>query len=135
MRAHVVYTTYTNMVHVAGGIALILIPLEAKDIDRVLNGIDGLLLKGGGDVGPTQYGGRATKRCTASRPRRGRVRVGRRAACSRQAMPTLAICRGMQVLNVALDGPLIEDLATEPGLGTEHRRHGTMSSTRSTVSA
>ena len=123
-RAHAVYTTYTTMVHAAGGIPLILVPVEAEYIDRVLDGIDGLLLTGGGDVDPARYGGASHETVYDVDPARDEfeLAVARRAAA--RAMPTLAICRGMQVLNVAFGGTLIEDLASEPGLETEHRRHG-----------
>jgi putative glutamine amidotransferase len=85
-------------------------------IDRVFGAVAGLVLTGGEDVTPGEYG-------AAPSPHLGRVNADRdmtelamvRAARD-QRVPTLAICRGIQVLNVALGGTLIQDLPTEkPG--------------------
>lgn len=105
--------TYTAALHAAGLRPYILPVLGPDDADALLDGMDGLLLTGGEDVAPAHYG-------TAPHPALGEVHAERdafelalvRAAYARR-LPTLAICRGVQVLNVALGGTLVQDLPSE----------------------
>jgi putative glutamine amidotransferase len=109
-RANVSYTTAART---AGLRPYILPVLEAGDADAMLEGMAGLILTGGEDVDPRHYG-------TSPHPALGEVHAGRdafelalaRAARARR-LPTLAICRGVQVLNVALGGTLVQDLPSE----------------------
>lgn len=108
-------TTYADAVAAAGGAPMLLPPAEnpaglAALVDSVLGGVDGLLLSGGADVDPGRY--------DASRdPRTGPARIDRdaweielvRAALGKD-MPVLGVCRGMQVLAVALGGTLVQHL-------------------------
>jgi putative glutamine amidotransferase len=92
----------------------------AGAIARVLDAVSGLVLTGGEDVAPDLYG-------AVPSPRLGRVNRGRdltelaaaRAARDRR-LPTLAICRGIQVLNVALGGTLVQDIPSERGGSLAH---------------
>jgi putative glutamine amidotransferase len=105
--------TYTAAVRAAGLRPYILPVLTPDDADTLLDGMDGLLLTGGEDVDPAHYGADA-------HPALGEVHAERdafelalvRAAYARR-LPTLAICRGAQVLNVALGGTLVQDLPSE----------------------
>ncbi len=112
--------SYTCAVRAAGMRPFILPVLEPGDADAMLDGMAGLILTGGEDVDPAHYG-------TAPHPHLGEVHTGRdgfelalvRAARARQ-VPTLAICRGVQIVNVALGGTLVQDLATERVGGLPH---------------
>jgi putative glutamine amidotransferase len=109
--------SYVQAVAGAGGIPL-LIPLGLDDgeLTVVLQRLDGLLLPGGGDVDPAAYRGVAHKEVRDVDSDRDRVEINlvRKAVQARK--PLLAICRGHQVLNVALGGTMWEDLATQlPG--------------------
>jgi putative glutamine amidotransferase len=115
---------YVDAVQAAGGRAL-MIPPDAQtqeEPDAVLDGVDGLMLAGGADVDPRSYGA-PPHRCTTN-TRRARdaaeVPLARRAVARDQ--PVLGICRGMQLLNVALGGTLIQHLPDDLGHG-DHRRH------------
>ncbi|MDB4898814.1 MAG: peptidase [Gemmatimonadetes bacterium] len=104
---------YTDAARGAGLRPYILPILAPDDADAMLDGMAGLILTGGEDVDPAHYG--ATRQ-----PTLGDVHAGRdafelalvRAARDRR-LPTLAICRGVQVVNVALGGTLVQDLPTE----------------------
>lgn len=108
---------YVWAVERAGGVPVILpVTTEAESIGRYLDLLDGLLLSGGVDVDPACYG-------EPPHPELGTVDADRdttelplvRAALERD-MPIFAICRGIQVLNVALGGTLYQDLPSErPG--------------------
>ncbi len=103
---------YVNAVRAAGGIP-ILIPLglDADEVRALLARVDGLLLPGGGDVGPAHYGGNdrdPTVRDIDDARDRAEFLLIEHAL--EQAKPLLAICRGLQIFNVALGGSLWEDV-------------------------
>ncbi len=103
---------YVDAVQAAGGRAL-MIPPDAQtpaEPDAVLDGIDGLMLAGGADIDPASYGAHAHRCTTNTRPERdaAEIPLARRAVARDQ--PLLGICRGMQLLNVALGGTLIQHL-------------------------
>jgi putative glutamine amidotransferase len=89
-----------------------------------LDGVDGLLLTGGDDVDPALYGETAHPTCDVSEPGRDAFELDliRRALAA--DLPVLAICRGLQVLNVALGGTLIQDIPSEPGPLLRHDAEG-----------
>lgn len=90
----------------------------------VLDGIDGLLLTGGDDVDPALYGEAPHPAYDVSEPGRDAFEIDlvRRALAA--DIPILAICRGLQVLNVALGGSLIQDIPSEPGPVLQHDAKG-----------
>ena len=111
---------YTKALSCAGLMPLIVPPLAPDLIADALDAVQGLVLTGGEDLDPALY--RATPH-TANGP----VHAGRdaaeialaRAARSR-GMPTLAICRGIQVVNVAFGGTLVQDIPSEVGTTVTH---------------
>jgi putative glutamine amidotransferase len=108
---------YVDAVQRAGGVALLLAPdpRVAADPDVVLDLIDGLLLAGGADVDPQFYGEARAKQTVHTVPERDdfELAIARRAI--ERDIPFLGICRGMQVMNVALGGTLIQDLPATLG--------------------
>jgi putative glutamine amidotransferase len=115
-----VNSAYTDAIRAAGLIPLVVPPLEAEDVSAVLDSVQGLLLTGGEDVDPACFGGsRHPATGPANDPRdRCELALAREAAARR--LPTLAICRGVQVLNVALGGSLVQDIPTEISTDIEH---------------
>jgi putative glutamine amidotransferase len=89
-----------------------------------LDGVDGLLLTGGDDVDPALYGEAPHPTYDVSEPGRDAFEIDlvRRALAA--DLPILAICRGLQVLNVALGGTLIQDIPSEPGGLLQHDAAG-----------
>lgn len=100
----------------AGARTVILPPGEAGDAAELLAPFDGLLLVGGGDVDPTRWGGDADAHVYGVEPDRDAIEIAllREAVGSR--IPTLCICRGMQVLNVAFGGTLHPHLPDLEGM-------------------
>jgi len=90
----------------------------------VLDGVDGLLLTGGDDVNPALYGEAPHATYDVSEPGRDAFEIDlvRRALAT--DLPVLAICRGLQVLNVALGGTLIQDIPSEPAMLLAHDAEG-----------
>jgi putative glutamine amidotransferase len=115
---------YVDAIQAAGGLALMIPPdaSTAADPDAVLDVLDGLVLAGGADVDPAAYGAAPHRCTTGTRPERdaAELPLARRAVA--RDLPLLGICRGMQVLNVALGGTLIQHLPDDLGHG-DHRRH------------
>jgi len=108
--------SYTDSLRSAGLRPYILPVLTAADADAMLDGMQGLVLTGGEDVGPEHYD-------AVPHSALGDVHTGRDAfelalvlAARARRLPTLAICRGIQVANVALGGTLVQDIPSEwPG--------------------
>lgn len=109
--------SYVRAVAGAGGIPL-LIPLNVadEDLSDVLARLDGLLLPGGGDIDPRLYGGQPHDLVAEVDDQRDRVELELARLAVSTETPLLAICRGHQVLNVALGGTMYEDVASQmPG--------------------
>jgi putative glutamine amidotransferase len=123
--------SYADAVAGAGGIAMLLPPLgaDAAAVVAVLDGLHGLVLTGGADVDPARYAADRHERTGAPRSDRDAWETALALAALDRKLPLFAICRGMQVLNVALGGSLIqhlpdavghEDHSPTPG---QHARH------------
>ncbi len=106
----------------AAGATPILVPLDTHELDG-LEFADGLLLPGGVDVNPSAYGARADPTSEwDDRIDELEFRLVRWAL--ERKLPVLGICRGLQVLNVALGGTLVQDLPSQRPEGVQHPRQG-----------
>jgi putative glutamine amidotransferase len=123
---------YVGAVQRAGGLALVLVPDEAaiEDPDVVLDRVDALLLAGGADVDPASYGAEPHPETRDTWPFRDRFELALARRALERDLPVLGICRGMQLLNVALGGSLDQHLPETigheshrlvPGRFGEHR--------------
>jgi putative glutamine amidotransferase len=103
---------YFDAVNRAGGIAVLLPPqpIDARIAERVLDGLDGLIITGGKDVDPARYGQEAHETTDAPRPDRDAWEDALLTAALDRGLPFLGICRGAQLLNVALGGTLHQHL-------------------------
>jgi putative glutamine amidotransferase len=127
---YISFVAYTDMVRRAGGIPIALVPGPPDEAASILDRIDGLVLSGGGDVDPDRYGGPGHHTVYGVDTIRDEFEVALTLAARDLALPTLSICRGMQLMNVALGGTLIADIGDEgPGF-LEHRRIDEPASTR-----
>jgi putative glutamine amidotransferase len=112
---------YLEAVRAAGGLPVILAPVRTGTVDSLLERLDALCLSGGPDLDPAHYGAAEHPQLGPAEPELDRfeLALARRAVAS--GVPVLAICRGMQVLNVARGGTLHQHL---PDLGgdVEHRQ-------------
>ncbi len=109
-------TAYADAVEAAGGVPLILPPVSGS-LEELVAVLDGVVFSGGGDIQPDRYGDRETHPTTYGvSPIRDDFELALLAAALRQDLPVLAICRGIQVLNVGLGGTLYQDVADQyPG--------------------
>lgn len=126
--SHVLYEAYTQAVLRAGGVPVLLAPVPPEMAGELLSRIDGLVLTGGGDISPDVYGGRPHDTLYRIDDDRDGFELAAARLAAEMRLPTLAICRGMQMLNVAFGGTLIEDLPTE--LGVTHSCLGDLSHAR-----
>jgi putative glutamine amidotransferase len=115
--------SYVDAVQHAGGLALLLPPdSEAERApDDLLDLVDGLILAGGADIDPATYGAEPHAETHGTVPERDRFEVALARRAIERDMPFLGICRGMQLLNVALGGTLLQHLPESHG-HHEHRR-------------
>ena len=102
---------YLDALRRAGARTAIVAPGEEGTPEEILEPFDGLLLVGGGDIDPARYGGRASPDTSTGSSRTAtRARSQLLLAADRIALPTLCICRGFQVMNVAFGGTLHQHL-------------------------
>lgn len=112
---------YCEAVVRSGGAPVLLPPIEV-DVKTWLARLDGLILTGGPDVDPQRYGGREHALNAGVDRLRDRCEMAMVHDVVRSGLPTLAICRGMQVVNVALGGTLLADITEEIGQTVVHRQ-------------
>ena len=113
---------YQQAVLHVGGEVRILEP--SISVDEALAGIDGLLLTGGEDVDPARYGEAAHPTVVDVEPERDEFEIALVQAARARQLPILAICRGIQVLNVACGGTLVQDIPSQISGALEHRTGG-----------
>jgi gamma-glutamyl-gamma-aminobutyrate hydrolase PuuD len=109
---------YVRAVERSGGRALV-VPPSDEGVEEVLDAVDGLIFSGGSDLDPALYGQEAHPETFGIAPERDRAELALLRAALDRDLPVLAICRGSQVLNVALGGELIQHLPDHVG----HERH------------
>ncbi len=115
---------YITAIQAAGGLAIMIPPDPAliEEPDEMLDRIDGLILAGGADIDPSNYGAEAHPKTRGSVPERDRPEIALTRQAVERDMPVLGICRGMQLINVALGGTLRQHLPDLVG-HDEHRRN------------
>lgn len=118
--AALVPLAYVDAVERAGGRALVVPPAE-EDIEQTLDALDGIVFSGGADVDPAQYGADAHPETDDPQTRRDAGELALLRAALERDMPTLAICRGFQLLNVVRGGDLVQHLPEMTG-NDAHKR-------------
>jgi putative glutamine amidotransferase len=119
-------SAYVRSVSAAGGLPVILSPLIGSAYAaRALDGVDGLVLTGGEDMDPAWY--HADRSPLLNPPSRERdiFELAIFAAARQRELPILGICRGIQVINVAMGGTLYQDLPSERPGPVDHNPAGT----------
>jgi putative glutamine amidotransferase len=115
--------SYINAIQRAGGLALMIPPDPALigEPDEVLDVLDGLILAGGADIDPGSYDETPHEETHGTSPERDAFEVALARRALERDVPLLGICRGMQLMNVAQGGTLIQHLPDDVGHG-DHRR-------------
>lgn len=113
-------TTYTEAIEAAGGVPVV-IPPQVGNIEELLSVVDGLLISGGGDIDPQRYGDAEVHDKTYGiHNLRDELEIALVKEAIDRDIPMLCICRGIQVLNVALGGTLIQDVPDQYSTEVEH---------------
>lgn len=120
---HVLNRAYTNAVEMAGGLPILLPTLsDLSVIPEYLSRLDGLLLTGGADIEPSRYGQQPHPKLGETDPERDAFEIALVQQALAQDIPVFAICRGIQVVNVALGGTLYQHLPDECPSNIAHRQ-------------
>ncbi|MBA3748295.1 MAG: gamma-glutamyl-gamma-aminobutyrate hydrolase family protein [Solirubrobacterales bacterium] len=114
--------TYPEAIRRAGAVPVIIPPLDTDSIEPLLDGLCGLCLSGGPDLHPTVYGAPPHPALGPTEPHLDLFEVALLRAAEARDLPVLAICRGLQVLNVARGGTLVQDLPSERPSNIVHRQ-------------
>ena len=101
-------TAYVKAVHRAGGTPLVLPVVDPADVHALLDAVDAVVITGGRDLDPASYGHPAHERLGPVDPVRDASDIAIARAVVVRNQPTLAVCRGIQILNVALGGTLTQ---------------------------
>jgi putative glutamine amidotransferase len=110
--------SYVHAVERAGGRPLVIPPSADAEVET-LDLLDGIIFSGGSDVDPARYGAEPHPATDAPRRERDAAELALLTAALERDLPVLAVCRGSQVLNVALGGDLVQHLPEQVG----HERH------------
>ena len=113
---------YLRAIERAGGIPLVIPPLALGSIEALLGRVDGLCLSGGPDLDPVAYGERRHRRLGPVETQLDEFELALARAADVRGMPILAVCRGLQVLNVARGGTLHQHLPDVTGGAIDHRQ-------------
>ena len=122
-RAAILPASYVDAINRAGGLALLVAP-DAEvtaNPDDLLERLDGLILSGGNDIDPAVYGAEPHPETRGTTPDRDAFEIALTRRAAELDMPVLGICRGMQILNVAFGGTLLQHLPDAFG-HENHRR-------------
>ena len=125
---------YVESILLAGGLPILLPPVDEEAVGLLLDQVAGILLTGGPDVDPAAYGEGPHPETKLLHPRRSRFELALARLAAHRGVPLMGICLGCQVLNVALGGTLYQHLpeqlassvchsAGEPSQRTHHSVH------------
>ncbi|HUC59977.1 MAG TPA: gamma-glutamyl-gamma-aminobutyrate hydrolase family protein [Streptosporangiaceae bacterium] len=113
--------TYVDIVVAAGAVPVLLPPVPG--VEAAVSSLDGLIISGGPDVHPEHYGQEPGPHTTIIRPERDAAELALFRAALGSATPVLGVCRGMQLMNIALGGTLHQHLPDVVG----HEKHSPVS--------
>lgn len=104
---------YVDAVRQAGLTPLVVPPMPADELPAIADAVAGIVLTGGEDVDPAHYGAKAAAQTTSVHARRDECELALAKIAHDRRLPTLAICRGIQLVNVAFGGTLVQDIPSE----------------------
>jgi len=107
-----VNAAYTAALAEAGVVPIVVPPLPADAAPAILDGVSGLLVTGGEDVAPSRYG-ELPHPTVEAHEQRDEIEIALVTEARRRGLATLAICRGIQIVNVAFGGTLVQDIPTQ----------------------
>ncbi|MDX6667457.1 MAG: putative glutamine amidotransferase [Solirubrobacteraceae bacterium] len=114
--------TYVEAIERAGGLPVVLPPIRLSDVDGLLDGIAGVCISGGPDLHPSAYGRESHRQLGPTWPHLDVFELALARRARNRRMPILGVCRGAQVLNVALGGTLHQHVSEIVGEDIRHRQ-------------
>ena len=118
-----VNNAYINAIEKSGGVPVLLPYVQDKaTLDAFVTKCDGFFFTGGADVAPSRYGEEIKDTCGVIQYRRDELDFAMLERVLDSRKPILAVCRGAQLVNVALGGTLYQDIPTEVDTNTVHRQ-------------
>lgn len=118
--------TYLHAIETAGGLPVVMPPLELDAVEPLLDRLSGVCLSGGPDLDPSAYRERRHPELGPVEPELDRFELELARRADARGLPILAVCRGAQALNVSRGGSLHQHLPDRPGVTIDHRQqaHG-----------
>ncbi len=104
---------YVNAARSAGLAPLVLPPLEPEELPPLLDAVSGVIITGGEDLDPAEYGDTPHPRAGPPHRQRDKCELALARLAKERGVPTLAICRGIQAVNVAFGGTLVQDIPSQ----------------------
>lgn len=118
-----IFGTYVTAIEQSGGIPLLIPYLKDREnLERIVDVCHGFLFTGGKDIDPSYYGEEKKDTCVITQPLRDEVELRLFESVYQSNKPILAICRGIQLVNVALGGTLYQDIPTDYQTNIRHRQ-------------
>ena len=114
---------YLQAIEAAGGIPVVVPPLRPAAAEELLEHVTGLCISGGPDLDPVAYGAREHERIGPTWRQLDEFELALTRAADARRLPILAVCRGLQVMNVARGGTLHQHLPDVVGDAISHRQH------------
>ena len=114
--------SYLQAIEAAGGLPVVMPPLELDAVEPLLDRLSGICLSGGPDLDPAAYHERRHPELGPVEPELDRFELELARRADERGLPILAVCRGMQALNVARGGTLHQHLPDRPGTTLDHRQ-------------
>src|SRR6185503_11013732 len=111
---------YVSAVRAAGLTPIVIPPIDPAELGPILDAVAGVVLTGGEDIDPAEYGADAGPHTAPPHRERDKCELAVVRLARERRIPTLAICRGIQVVNVALGGALVQDIASECPSSIDH---------------
>ena len=112
---HTASRFYVESVERAGGLPVVLPVMDPEAVEGLIGAVHGLLLTGGGDIQPSRYGAKPVAETHSVDPTRDAFEIRLLQVAMDDDLPVLATCRGMQVMNVALGGSLVQHVPAVTG--------------------
>ena len=114
--------TYLRAIEAAGGLPVVMPPLDLEAVEPLLDRLSGICLSGGPDLDPAAYDERRHPELGPVEPHLDRFELELARRADARGLPILAVCRGAQALNVARGGTLHQHLPDRPGVTLDHRQ-------------
>ena len=115
--------TYISAIEKTGGLPVLIPYVESDEIlDGMVDGCDGFFFTGGKDIDPKHYGEKKKLTCEEIQPNRDNLELRAFEKVLSSGKPLLAICRGAQLVNIALGGTLYQDIPSETETELVHRQ-------------